>query len=821
METKKKEFEVIGMTCTACAKTIERRLLKTVGVEAAGVNFANEKLVVKFDENLIETERIKEIVKKAGYDLEEKKEEKEIIIPIEGMTCTACSKTIEKKVSKIDGVVNISVNFANEKAFIKYDASKTRVSEIKNIIKKAGYIPLKIEKENDVDFEKKRHEKERKIFLIKFIVSSVFSIPLLYIAMGHMFGFYLPEIITPGSHPLNFAFAQLFLVIPVLIAGYKFYTAGFRNLFTLSPNMDSLVALGTGAAFLYGVYAIIQIYFGKLSFTKDLYFETAGIIISFILLGKYLEIVSKGKTSDAIKKLVGLQPKTALVFQDGKEIDIPIEEVEEGDIVIVKPGEKIPVDGMIIEGDTYIDESMLTGESIPVEKKIGDKVIGGSINKNGSVKFKVTKVGKDTVLSQIIKLVEEAQGSKAPIAKLADIVAGYFVPIVISIAIISGLIWYLTGATFVFSLTITIAVLVIACPCALGLATPTAIMVGTGKGAEYGILIKNGEALETALKIDTIVFDKTGTLTEGKPKVTDVIKLGEISEEEILNLAASSEKKSEHPLGEAIVNLAEERKIILKKVDKFLAEPGHGIKTIIDEKEILIGNKKLLEDNKIDLKNDNISLKLSNEGKTPMYISVNNRLEGIIAVADTIKESSYSAIKRLKELNLDIAMITGDNKRTATAIAKKLGINIVLSEVLPNDKSNEIKKLQSENKIVAMVGDGINDAPALAQANIGIAIGNGTDVAIESADIILMRSNINDVATAIELSKATIRNIKQNLFWAFGYNTFGIPIAAGVLYAFGGPKLNPMIAGAAMAFSSVSVVINALRLRGFKPSNKK
>ncbi|NLM05183.1 MAG: copper-translocating P-type ATPase, partial [Clostridiales bacterium] len=620
-------------------------------------------------------------------------------------------------------------------------------------------------------------------------------------------------------NPMNFALTQMFLTIPTMLVGYKFYTVGFRTLFKGSPNMDSLIAIGTSAAFIYGVYAVLEISKGNHAMAMDLYFESAGVIITLILLGKYLESVSKGKTSQAIKELMGLQPKTATVIQDGKEIILPIEEVEVGDIILVKPGEKIPVDGEVVEGYTSVDESMLTGESIPVEKNIGDSVTGGSINKNGSIKFKAKKIGKDTTLAQIIKLVEDAQGSKAPIAKMADVISGYFVPIVIGIAIVSSGLWYITGQSTTFVLTIFISVLVIACPCALGLATPTAIMVGTGKGAEYGVLIKGGESLETTHKIQTVVFDKTGTITEGKPKVTDIITNGSILEEELLILAASAEKGSEHPLGEAIVKGAEEKALELKNVDNFMAIPGHGIQVKIGDKNLLLGNKKLMDDKNIHITLESDANRLASEGKTPMYIAINNELAGIIAVADVLKESSIKAIEKLHEMGIEVAMITGDNRRTADAIAKQVGIDIVLAEVLPEDKANEIKKLQESGKKVAMVGDGINDAPALAQADVGMAIGSGTDVAMESADIVLMRSDLMDVVTAIQLSKKTIKNIKENLFWAFGYNTLGIPVAAGLLYAFGGPLLNPMFAAGAMALSSVSVVTNALRLRKFKPSH--
>jgi Cu+-exporting ATPase len=620
-------------------------------------------------------------------------------------------------------------------------------------------------------------------------------------------------------NPEMFALTQLLLVLPITIVNSKIYRVGFKTLFSGHPNMDALIAIGTSAALLYGIYATIMIFLGDTSFANDLYYETAGVILTLITLGKYLETKTKGKTSEAIKKLMGLAPKTARVIRNGQETEISIDEVAVDDIVIVRPGEKMPVDGVVVEGMTAVDESMLTGESIPVEKTVGDNIIGASINKNGTIQYKATKVGKDTTLSQIIKLVEDAQGSKAPIAKLADIISGYFVPIVIGLAILSGLAWYIGGQTGIFALTIFISVLVIACPCALGLATPTAIMIGTGKGAENGILIKSGVALETTHKVQTIVFDKTGTITEGKPKVTDIIVTEGISKEDLLLLTASAEKGSEHPLGEAIVKGAEDKGLTLLNTNNFTAIPGRGIEVMVDGKKLLAGNKKLMNERKIDLGFlAETSNELASQGKTPMYIAINNQIAGIIAVADTVKENSVKAIQKLHKMGIEVAMITGDNKRTAEAIAKQVGIDRVLSEVLPEDKANEVKKLQDEGKKVAMVGDGINDAPALAQADIGIAIGSGTDVAIESADIVLMRSDLMDVPSAVELSKSTIRNIKQNLFWAFAYNVAGIPFAMGILYLFGGPLLNPIIAAAAMSFSSVSVLLNALRLKRFKPS---
>ena len=818
-------YKITGMTCAACAKAVERVVKKLDGVEEQNVNIATEKLNIVYDRSKVNFDDIKCVIEKAGYGIEVEEENKVIELKIEGMTCAACAKAVERVGKKLEGVESISVNIATDKANVIYNPAKVKLSQIKDAIEKAGYKPIEEEKKISVDEDKLKKEKEMKTLFTKFIIATIFAIPLFYIAMGPMipkpFGPWpLPEIINPINNTLNYALIQLLLVIPVMGAGYKFYIHGFKSLFSKSPNMDTLVAIGTSAAFLYSVYTTIQIANGKITgmHHHQLYYESAGIIIALILLGKYFESRSKGKTSEAIKKLMGLQPKTAILIINGTEVETPIEEVMVGDIILVKPGEKIPVDGTVIEGNTSVDESMLTGESIPVEKNVGSKVTGASINKNGSIKFRAEKVGSDTALAQIVKLVEDAQGTKAPIAKLADTVSGYFVPIVMTIAVASALLWWIFGGKdIVFVLTIFISILVIACPCALGLATPTAIMVGTGKGAENGILIKGGEALELSHKINTIIFDKTGTITEGKPKVTDIITSEGIEEGYLLEIAASAEKNSEHPLGEAIVRYGMEKDINFKNLENFKAIPGHGIEVIIDNKKILLGNRKLMNERNISLLNlENKSDELAREGKTPMYISIDNNIGGIIAVADVVKESSKKAIETLHEMGIRVAMVTGDNKKTASAIASQVGIDIVLAEVLPEDKSQEVKKLQEKGNFVAMVGDGINDAPALAKADIGIAIGSGTDVAMESADIVLMRSDLMDVPNAIKLSNATIKNIKQNLFWAFGYNTIGIPVAAGLLYIFGGPLLNPMIAAAAMSLSSVSVVINALRLKKFK-----
>ncbi len=818
---KKDTLAITGMNCAACSARVEKVTGRLPGVITAAVNLAAEKLTVEYDETKVTLADIKQAVITAGYGVADAPALKRATIPIAGMHCAACAAGIEKAVGKIDGIEHIAVNIATEKATVQYDAGRVRLSAIKQAIEKAGFTPLEAEAKGAVDEDKLRKEKAVRTLWTKFIVSAVFGVLLLYYAMGSMVPWLhlpIPAFLDHMHYPVRFALVQLLLTLPIVAAGYKFYTVGFKAILRRSPNMDSLVAMGTSAAILYSLYSAWQLINGDMAAMDGLYFETAGVIITLILLGKSLEAVSKGKTSEAIKKLMGLTPKTATVLVDGNEVDTPIDEVEIGDIILVRPGEKIPVDGVVTEGHTAIDESMLTGESMPVDKLAGDKVYAASMNKNGVVRFRATKVGGDTALAQIIKLVEDAQGSKAPIAQMADIVSGYFVPIVFGIAVLSFAAWFISGEPFVFAMTIFISVLVIACPCALGLATPTAIMVGTGKGAENGILIKSGGALETAHKINTVVLDKTGTITMGKPEVTDIIPAPGVGRDYLLQLAASAEKGSEHPLGEAIVRGAESEQQEILKIDKFEAIPGQGIAVEINGSGILLGNRKLMEEKSIALSALEMDAdRLAGEGKTPMFMAVDNKIAGIIAVADVVKPSSAAAIKALHRMGIEVAMITGDNRKTAEAIAKQVGIDRVLAEVLPQDKANEVKNLQAEGKIVAMVGDGINDAPALAQADIGIAIGSGTDVAMESADIVLMKSDLTDVATAIQLSKSTIRNIKQNLFWAFGYNVAGIPIAAGLLHLFGGPLLNPIFAAAAMSMSSVSVLTNALRLKRFKP----
>ena len=821
---KQETFAIDGMTCASCAQTVEKTAAKVKGVKEASVNLAKEKLNVKVDENDFSLNNMQQAISDAGYEVIIPVETKTKTFSIEGMTCATCALTVEKAVQKLVGEENANVNLATEKMVVHYDPKKISTSDITDVVAESGYTAVEdVPSAEETDRNQEKKEQHMQHMWKRFWLSAMFTIPLLYVSMGHMMGLPLPRLLNPDMNPLNFAILQLILTIPVMVIGRSFFTVGFKTLFKGHPNMDSLVALGTSAAFLYSLYGTIMVLNGDGSFAMELYYESAAVILTLITLGKYFEAVSKGKTSEAIKKLMGLAPKTARIMKDGQEKEIPVDEVQAGDIIVVRPGERLPVDGVVTEGLTSIDESMLTGESMPVEKQADDKVVGASINKNGSIQYRATKVGKDTVLSQIIKLVEDAQGSKAPIAKMADKISSVFVPTVIVLAVLSGLAWYFLGQeSGVFALTITISVLVIACPCALGLATPTAIMVGTGKGAENGVLIKSGGALETTHNIETIVFDKTGTLTEGQPKVTDISTTSNVTENELLLWAASAEQGSEHPLGEAIVREAEEKNIELISTSFFEAVPGHGIKVKLNDKEFQLGNQKLMNDFTINLSEmEEDSNRLASEGKTPMYIASEGKLLGIIAVADTLKANSVQAVNKLQNMGIEVVMMTGDNKRTAEAIAKQVGIERVLSEVLPEDKADQVKILQEEGKKVAMVGDGINDAPALAQADIGIAIGSGTDVAIESADIVLMHSDLMDVPTSIELSHATIKNIKENLFWAFAYNVIGIPVAMGLLHIFGGPLLNPMIAGAAMSFSSVSVLLNALRLKRFTPSKVK
>lgn len=749
---------------------------------------------------------------------------------VTGMTCAACSARVEKSVAALPGTKEVSVNLLKNSMVVDYDERSLNSENIIEAVEKAGYGASlqNAEKQAAAASPSDDAKKEYKTMRNRVILSFIFTVPLFYISMGHMMGWPLPGIFLGTENSMIYALTLFLLLVPVMIINSKYYRSGFKTLLHGSPNMDSLVALGSGASAAYGIYALYKIAFGfghgdlamVSQFTHDLYFEGAGTILTLITLGKFFEAHAKGKTSDAISKLLDLAPKTARVIRGGEETVIPAEEVEKGDVLIVKAGESIPVDGILLEGHGSIDESAITGESIPADKNEGDKLIGATVNKSGYFTMRATKVGNETALAQIIRLVDDATGSKAPIAKLADKVAGIFVPIVIGIAVVSAIVWLICGATFEFALTIAVSVLVVSCPCALGLATPTAIMVGTGRGASNGILIKSAEALETAHSIQTVVMDKTGTITEGRPAVTDISALNGADENRLLKIAVSLEKLSEHPLAKAITDEAEARGITAMPVSDFEQLPGMGIKGIISGKECLAGNIKLMKEASINDK----ALKplhdsMAAEGKTPLFFAENGKLIGMTAVADIVKPTSKAAVNELRHMGIEVIMLTGDNKRTAEAIQSEVGVDRVIAEVLPQDKEQEIRRLQQSGKKVAMVGDGINDAPALARADVGIAIGAGTDIAMESADIVLMKNDLLDVAGAIELSKATIRNIKENLFWAFFYNVIGIPIAAGCLYTAFGLKLNPMIAALAMSFSSVFVVSNALRLRFFKPKH--
>ena len=736
---------------------------------------------------------------------------------VTGMTCSACSAHVEKSVKKLDGVKSVNVNLLQNNMHVDFDETAVSVDDIINAVVSGGYGASVAGKEQ----EKKDNKIDNEISNMKFrlVVSLVCLVPLMYISMGHMWGWPFLSVFHGAENGITFALTQMLLTLPIMYVNRKYYITGFKTLFHGAPNMDSLIAIGSGAAFVYGIIAIYCIGYGlghgdkefANSYMMNLYFESAAMILALITLGKFLESRAKGKTSQAIEKLIDLSPKTAVVIRDGKEITVGVDDVQIGEIVVVKAGQSVPLDGVIVEGNGAIDESAITGESIAVEKNVGDKVIGATINKSGYFKFKVEKVGEDTALSQIIHLVEEASASKAPIAKLADKVSGIFVPVVISIAVITIIVWLLLGKGISFALSMGISVLVISCPCALGLATPTAIMVGTGKGAQYGILTKSAESLETAHQVDTVVLDKTGTITEGKPSVTDIAPVG-ISDKELLQIAASIEYLSEHPLAKAIVEKADG--LEFSDVADFEQIVGQGVKGNVDGKKVLAGNYKMMRENNIEVSEDEI---FANDGKTSLYFAVDNKFVGIIAVADTIKETSRQAIEDMRNMGLDVIMLTGDNAVTANAIKNKLPLSSAVAEVLPSDKEEVVRKLQQSGHKVAMVGDGINDAPALTRADVGIAIGAGTDIAIESADIVLMKSDLQDVVTSIELSHSVIKNIKENLFWAFFYNALGIPIAAGVLYGIAGLKLNPMIAALAMSFSSVFVVSNALRLRFFKP----
>ena len=815
-KSEKARIHITGMTCTTCAGTVEKGLSKTPGVERANVNFAAEEASIDYDPTRVDLATIKNTISELGYGIATRKS----IFPVGGMTCASCVARVEKALSDVPGVISANVNLASEKASIEY-TGEVREAELRQAIKDAGYeLGPEAETLEDITTAVRR---EIQAARNRLIFAAVIALSIMALGWGPSF-LGKPYLLWALATPVQFW------------AGWRFYRGAWGALKHKTADMNTLIAVGTSAAYFYSVVAVLfPSFFATTGVELSLYFDTSAMIIALILLGRFLETRARGQTSEAIKKLIGLNPKTALVIHEGEEREIPVDDVQVGDLIIVHPGERVPVDGIIREGYSSVDESMITGESIPVEKKVGDEVIGASINKTGSFNFEATRVGKDTTLARIVRLVEEAQGSKAPIQRLADIIASYFVPTVISIATVTFIIWYFVGPdpALTFAILNFVAVLIIACPCALGLATPTAIMVGTGKGAEHGILIRNGESLERSHQINSVLLDKTGTLTRGEPAVTDIVAVSSSSQEEILQLAASAERVSEHPLAEAIVKAASEKKLEIPPASNFKAIPGHGVEALVTGRKLLLGNLSLIKENGFPLNGlEKKANELFEEGKTVMFLSLDSKVVGIIALADTIKPNAREAVQALHEMGIETVMITGDNQHTAEAIARQAGINSVLAEVLPEHKAQEVKKLQ-QNKVVAMVGDGINDAPALAQADVGIAIGTGTDVAMETGDITLIRGDLMGIATAISLSKRTMRTIKQNLFWAFAYNTALIPVAAGVLYlAFGNTGvpsglnfilgnygfLNPILAAAAMAASSVTVVSNSLRLKRFKPA---
>ena len=808
------DLPVSGMSCASCAANIQEGLSGLRGVSSASVNFAAEKATVVYDPTVVSVGDFIKVVSDLGYGVTLSK----ITLPIKGMTCAACVAAVENALRSLVGVVSASVNFATEKAAIEYFPSQAGIREFRKAVKEAGYEVVEAEKGEDI-VEKEQRERQQAYLTLrrKVIIGAILAAPVFILMQWDMVGL---SRIMPIPMRVNFLL-QLIIETPVQFwIGRQFYTGAMAAARHRTTNMNTLIAVGTTSAYVYSVIAtFFPSVFAIRGYSAGVYFDTAATIIVLILLGRLFEARAKGRTSEAIKKLIGLQAKTARVVRGSTEADLPIEDVEIGDIIVVRPGEKVPVDGVIKEGYSSVDESMVTGESIPVEKHAGDAVVGATINKTGAFKFEATRVGRDTMLAHIIEMVQTAQGSKPPIARMADLIASYFVPAVMGAAAVTFVVWYLLGPApaFTYAVLNFIAVLIIACPCSLGLATPTSIMVGTGKGAEHGVLIRSGEALETAHKINAVVFDKTGTLTRGRPEVTDIIA-GEMTEDEVLFYAASAEKGSEHPLGEAIIKKTRDRGVEIKGAEKFEAIPGHGIKAVINGRTVLLGNERLMTDENIDpagLRKD--ALRLSSDGKTPMFLAVDGRASGIVAVADTLKDEAVAAVRSLRQMGIEVVMITGDNQRTGEAIGRLAGIDRVLAEVLPEEKAAQVKRLQAEAKVVAMVGDGINDAPALAQADVGIAIGTGTDVAMEASDITLISGDIRGVVTAIALSMATMRNIRQNLFWAFAYNVILIPVAAGALFPFFGILLNPMLAAGAMGFSSVTVVTNALRLKRFRP----
>lgn len=801
-QTKKAEIKVAGMTCAMCASTIEKSLLNLEGVSKAEVNLAKETASVEYDSSKLKINDLDNAVKDAGYDVINEK----AILKVNGMTCVMCANAIESALSKMEGVIEVNVNVSSEKVYVTYNPKIVSITEMKKSIEESGYQYLGIEGEIVEDLKRDENQRKKKIRIIVGAIDSAVLMGLMYVPMTML--------------PISMSFLMLLIALPAfLYLSFPIFNAAYRSLKNKTLNMDVMYSMGIGVAFFSSILGTFNILLGN----EFIFYEAAVMLATFLTFGRFLEERAKGKTSESIKRLMGLQAKSATIIRDGEEINIPIEDVIVGDIVIVKPGEKIPVDGEVISGQSYVDESMISGEPIPVLKEKGSKVIGATINKNSILNFRATKIGKDTVLSQIIKLVEEAQGSKPEIQKIADKAVSYFIPTVLTIAITSFVVWYfIFKSTFLFAITSLISILVIACPCALGLATPTAVTVGIGKGADLGILIKNGDALQISEKLTAVLFDKTGTLTKGMPEVTDIISF-DISEEELVKIAGSVEKNSDHPLANAIVKKSEEFGTRLVKTTKFDTFGGKGVKANFSGKEVIIGNRTLINEKKIDISKDKELqiTKLENEGKTAVLIAIDKKFSGIIGISDTLKETSKDSIKELMNNGLKVYMITGDNKRTASAIANILNIKNVLAEVLPEDKANEVKKLQKKGEVVAFVGDGINDAPALAQADVGIAIGSGTDVAIESGDIVLVKSDIKDVVSAIKLSKKVMQRIKQNIFWAFAYNTALIPIAAGALYPSFGISLRPEFAGFAMAMSSVTVVTLSLMLKRFNPNKER
>ena len=849
----KSEYAVQDMTCAACVRRVENAASGVEGVRSVSVNLATETMSVEWEPDAPRSDdhqdRLLQAVRDAGYDLRVSAETDasvdlsggQVELGIRGMTCAACVRRVEQAIAGLEGVDSAKVNLASETAQVRFQPEKVNLPAILEAVRDAGYEAFTQDSGQDsgqnagqrgpreslMDAQRREMLNRLAVLRSKLILAMSFAVPIFIISMGEMVGLPMPGLLSPHHSPLTYALAQFLLTLPVVWAGREFYLRGFPNLWKRVPNMDSLIAVGTGAAITYSTWNLLEIALEHepMARAMDLYFESGAVIIALVMLGKYLENSSKVRTSDAIRQLMALTPGTATRVRDGQRESIPVELIQPRDLLLVKPGERIPVDGKLTEGQTSVDESMLTGESLPVSKKEGDPLIGGTLNAHGSIYMVAERVGRDTVLARIIRLVQEAQGSKAPIASMVDRLSLYFVPIVICVAVLSGLGWYfLAGEAFTFSLRIFIAVLVIACPCAMGLATPTAIMVGTGRGAQLGVLIKGGEALEMARGVKAVILDKTGTLTEGRPAVTDILTLSgqALSDKELLRLAAGAEARSEHPLAAAIVQSARERGLEEPRADDFAYIPGQGIRARVEGRVVLLGNSRLLETEQVQgwdfAQLREMRDKLSGEGKTPLLMAVDGVAAGILAVADRIKPEAKEVVAKLKSMGLRVIMLTGDNLRTAQAVAAQAGIDDVRAEVLPENKAETVAELQAQGIKVAMVGDGINDAPALARADLGIAMGTGIDVAMESGDMVLMSGNLHGLTTALALSRAVVRNIKQNLFWAFAYNVMGIPIAAGLLYAFGGPTLSPMIAGAAMAMSSVSVVTNALRLRLFQPS---